>query len=219
MVGLQYYGGGEITYAAYPNTICATDSKQWIKDIESRTANNWTQTGKIELAKQYSIGAPRSLIVCTTDEFGYAWNKVKEEFLKVFTEIDSYDKWQSSLAQAKREPGETINQYHVHLYEILNKLKAEELDHTPASIRIMTSTFMQALPPNFKSFVTKEDRSQPIALFSKALSYIENNPQCKLRDQDVAKELKNTVNVVAKETRLQSGATPRRNFNPWQARP
>ena len=54
ITGLKYFcGDGE--HPQYPNKTCTRSVRQWIHDIDSPTVLNWTNQGRIELAKEYSL--------------------------------------------------------------------------------------------------------------------------------------------------------------------
>ena len=65
IVGLKCFCGGRETHADYPNAICERSVVQWVADIEARTADNWTEEGRIQIAKQYALG-PAFKCICAT---------------------------------------------------------------------------------------------------------------------------------------------------------
>lgn len=89
--GLQYFCGGDERHPDYPNHICARDVRQWLRDIKSRTpSQNWTDEGRLELTKQYSLGLVREYLEDIIDEHGHKREEVKKYFLAIFPSGQGY---------------------------------------------------------------------------------------------------------------------------------
>ena len=61
--GLLYFCGGYDKYGKDPIYICEPSVTKWIGDIENRTRINWSEMGRIELCKQYALGAARTFVI------------------------------------------------------------------------------------------------------------------------------------------------------------
>ena len=86
----------------------ATSASKWVADLESRTQFNFTNKGRIELAKQYMIGPAKEVLTSAILISGYDWEEVKDKIKEVYPEEDDFVKYRRELYTATRKPGETI---------------------------------------------------------------------------------------------------------------
>lgn len=62
VLGLKFFQGGRSKDPSNPNVICETNVKVWLHDIDTLTSDDWTDAGRIQLAKSHAVGAAFRLI-------------------------------------------------------------------------------------------------------------------------------------------------------------
>ena len=214
--GLKYFNGGKEKDPSKPELVFEVNPKNWIRDIEARTADNFNDEGKIQVAKQYSIGTAFTAICSIVEVEGNDWEKVKTAFFKIFPDTLSFNERKAAVVRATRQPGETLTDFFVRLQAPILQLIKEEPEYKKSLENDLTSTFMLALPMHFRTYLTKEDLKVPTTVLEKALQFVHCNPQLKLRNEDIAKETRQTVAMVtqAPDKRAydkQQGARPKNN--------
>ena len=58
------------------------------------------------------------------------------------------------------------------------------------------AAFRKALPLVFDSSLQGLKKKEPAEMYNHALHFVRNNPQCKLADADLRKEIKQSVNMT-----------------------
>lgn len=210
VVGLKYFVGGRDKDPANPTFSCTTSVKQWVKDIDARTADNWTDLGKIQLAKQHALGPAFRLITTTVEAVGYDWNKVKEQLLEVFPDEKTYFERKADLATARRQSGETLSEFWVRLHEAATLLEKERPENKVSIQEDKVTAFLTALPKHFQTYLTDNDMKNPSVVYKKATQFVRNNPQLKLTNADLMKETRQHVAAVSSSTR------PRASPQDWR---
>lgn len=194
--GLLYFCGGEEKSSKAPNLPCHKLAKKWIEDIESRTQANWDTTGKIELAKQYALGAARDHLLGCITRCGQDWEKVKEDFLRVFPTVRTFSVLQKELGEAKRRTGENIRTFLIRLETLRDELIALKPDNASLLNEITALRLREAFPPALLLILTEEEKGDPQKVLKKGYEYIKAYPESKLSDADIAKEIK-VLNVCS----------------------
>ena len=64
----------------------------------------------------------------------------------------------------------------------------------------LIAAFKKSLPPAFESYLSESNRKIPTEVYKCALRFIRNNPQYKLTDEDLRKEVKQVVNMALSTT-------------------
>ena len=213
VVGLKHFEGGKLINPDHPTLVCVTSAREWVHDIDSRTSDNWTDKGRIQLAKQYALGAAYKAIKVAVDRYGYDWEKVKEKLIKTFRDGETYYERKNALSAARREPGESTSAFWIRLEEMVGELRKERPEHIRTYEIDQVTAFLSAFPKTFQTTFTEAERDQPDVVFEKSHSFIERNPQYKLSDKDIAKETKRVVAVVADASPVRDGASVRPKTN------
>lgn len=195
--GLKYYCGGRVTVPGNSSLVCETRVDAWINDIEARTAENWTEAGKIQIIKQYALGSAYTLITLVISEKGEDWDSIKQTLRKVFPDPFSYAERKAQATGARRNTGESITEFCIRLYDNFTQLILERPDLEAALKEEFVATFLTCMPPFFMNHLTEADNSDIESVYSKALTFIQNNPQLRLRNQDLWQETKETTQMVA----------------------
>ena len=196
VTGLKYFAGGRSKDPENPTLSCTPSVKQWVKDIDARTVDNWTDSGRIQLAKQYALGTAFKLICTTVDAVGLDWSKVKKELLEVFPDDKTYYEKKADLATARRNTGETLSDFWVRLHEAATLLEKERPENKASLQEDKITAFLTALPKHFQSYLTDNDLKDPSTVYKKAMNFVRNNPQLKLTNSDLMKEARQSVAVV-----------------------
>ena len=169
-------------------------------DLESRTKFNFTDEGRIELAKQYMIGPAKEVLESALLINGYDWEGVKEKIQEIYAEEYDFIKYRKALYSAKRRQGETIREFYVRTDLLMQNLIKMDPDCTVYVNQDQIETFKAALPPAFESCLSGSKRKIPAEVYRCAIRFIRNNPQYKLTDEDLRKEVKQTVNMAMSTT-------------------
>ncbi|XP_050713578.1 uncharacterized protein LOC126996782 [Eriocheir sinensis] len=210
--GLLHFCGGAEKSSQAPNLPCHKLAKKWIEDIESRTQANWDTTGKIELAKQYALGAARDHLLGCITRCGQDWEKVKEDFLRVFPAVRTFAVLQKELGEAKRRTGENIRTFLIRLETLRDELIALKPAHASLLNEMAALRLIDALPPAFLLIITEEEKEDPQKILKKGYEYIKAHPESKLSDADIAKETKvlNVCSTQASGSKHSSQGRPQR---------
>lgn len=75
---LKYYAGGQSKNPENLTLSWTTIVRQWIKDIDARAVDNWTDQGSIQLAKLHALGMAFKAICTIVESECYEWNKIKQ---------------------------------------------------------------------------------------------------------------------------------------------
>ena len=89
---LLYFCGGQARYEKDPEKMCEISASKWVADRESRTKFNFTDEGRIELAKQYMIGPAKEMLQSVLLKIGYDWEGVKDKIKEIYPEEDDFFK-------------------------------------------------------------------------------------------------------------------------------
>lgn len=195
--GLKYYAGGHEKDPNDPTKPCLKSISKWLRDIDALTADNWTDLGKIQLAKQHALGAAFDLICVTVDNEGNKWEKVKERLKDVFPDEKTFFERKAELAASRRQTGETMPDFWVRLQKLHSALVKEQPESKRALQDDMLISYFTALPKHFQSSLTEEDMKKPDVVYAKSLKFIRNNPQLKLTQEDLIKEKRQVVAAVS----------------------
>lgn len=186
VTGLKHYAGGRVTHPDHPSIVCAPCVRAWLRDIDARTAGNWDDTGRIDLARQHVLGAARVLIDITVDQHGYDWSKVKQALIDIFQGGETYYDIRDELVRSRRQRGETLHEFWVRLRDLVLTLDEEKPEHREAHRMDHVCFFLTALPRTFQTLLTEADGTQPLAVFRKALDFVKNNPELAEEEAGVA---------------------------------
>lgn len=194
--GLNYFNGlNKRKHSDYPTLELNPSIRGWIGDIDSRTQENWTDRGKIELAKMYALGRMRNVIVDVAEELNYKWADVKDRLFQYFPSDKTYAEWCNELSTATRQTGETLFEFFIRLDELRSHAKKVRPNQAEALNITMSQTFSRALPQNFIYTQDAHD-TEPLTVYKKAVDYVKNYPSCKLSDEDIEKEKSMRIRAV-----------------------
>lgn len=132
---LRYFCAGRTTHPEFPGHIFEANPRSWMEDIETRTIENWTDAGRIQLAKQYAKGPAQVLLIIIEQKMqNPLWQDVKKELLETFPDDKTLTNSLKELGEANRRPGETLREFYIRLYSMKNtiyKLKSghESITH------------------------------------------------------------------------------------------
>ena len=204
VLGLTYFCGGPERYAANPQLLCATSIIEWLKDIDARTAVQWDDAGRVQLCKQYALGPVFNAVANAIRVYGNDWAKVKEDLILVYPDTKTFETKRTELGAIRRRTGETLSELYTRIRSMALLLTEEKPAIEETLKRDAVSTFLHALPVNFQGKLVDTDYTNPAEVYSKAVKYARFHPQAKLDDEQVRKEHKQTVAMVASPPR----ATP-----------
>lgn len=214
VIGLPYFCGGEERSQTVPNVKCATSAHAWIKDLENRTRTNWTDDGKIELAKQYALDSAYTHMIHCATKYQNNWNEVKTSFLEIYPEDRSLPSLISELSSVTRQPRETITELFIRVEGIVAKLETMKPAGKEVYNDIFVSIIVNALPKDFAYVLADADMKKPLSVYKKALKYVASHPNIQLNDAAIRKENKVIpVNAVSVSTVTQesTGYRPQTN--------
>ena len=188
VIGLPYFCGGEERSQSAPHLKCISNAHAWIRDLENRTQANWTDAGRIELAKQYALdSAYTHMTHCATRQRNN-WEEVKREFLEIYPEAKSLPSLMHELSSVTRQPRETITELYIRIQGIVGKLEKLKPAGKEIFDDLVVSILINTLPKGFTLIVTQEDMKKPILVYKKALQYVASYPNFQLDDVAVRKE-------------------------------
>ena len=193
---LLYFCGGQAKYGKESEKICEINASKWVADLESRTKFNFTDEHRIELAKQYTIGPAKEMLQSVLLISRYNWEGVKDKIEEIYPEEDDFVKYRRELYSATRKPGETIREFYIRTDLLIQHLIKMDLHCVVYVNQDQIAAFKTALPPAFESYLSGSNRKIPAEVYWCALRFIRNNPQYKLTDEDLRKEVKQTVNMA-----------------------
>ncbi len=216
VIGLPYFCGGEEKSQTVPNVKCISSAHTWIQDIDNRTRTNWTDEGKIELAKQYALDSAYTHVTHCATKHQNDWDEVKRSFLEIYPEDRSLPSLISELSAVTRQPRETITELFIRVEGIVAKLEAMKPTGKEVYNDIFVSIIVNALPKDFSYVLADADMKKPLLVYKKALKYVASHPNIQLHDAAVRKENRVTpVNAVTVNTVTQDHAVyrPQNNKN------
>ena len=201
--GLNYFCGRD-GHPDKPNLLYEPNAELWVSDVEARSSgSDWTEEGRIQLARQYTIGSACELISTVIREEGINWDKIKAKLLLVYQDPDNYETKKRQLTTSKRKTGETLGEYWIRLMSAASKLKAERPPDAQYLANEVVVTFMDALPKQFENMLTDADRKQPDIVYNKAMKFVNTHPQLKLTNADLQKETKQAVAMIADRPKME----------------
>ena len=194
--GLLYFCGGEARYGKDPEHTRGISASQWVEDLEARTKFNFTDEGKIELAKQYTVGTAIKVIMTVLQQGGYSWVAVKAKIVEVFPEEKDFANYRYELSNARRLPGETITEFYVRTDSLMQNLIKMDPGCIVYVKQDQVAAFRKALLPAFDSCLHGPKKKEPAEVYNHALHFVRNDPRCKLSDSNLRKEVKQSVNMT-----------------------
>ena len=210
VIGLPYFCGGEERSQALPNVKCIKNAYAWIKDLENRTRTNWTDEGRIELAKQYALDSAFTHMTHCATKHRNNWKEVKENFLEIYPEEKSLTSLMSELSAVTRQPRETITELYIRTEGIVEKLENMKPTGKDVYNDLFASIIINALPKDFAYALADTDLRRPLWVFKKALKYVASHPDLQLSDEAVRKENRVIpVNAVTANNVSQGNSVPR----------
>ena len=218
VIGLPYFCGGEERSQYVPNVKCITSAHAWIKDLENRTRTNWTDEGRIEIAKQYALDSAYTHIIHCATKHQNDWEYVKTSFLEIYPEEKSLPTLITELTSVTRRPRETITQLYIRTEGIVEKLENIKPTGKDVYNDMFVAIIMNALPKDFIHIVTDADMKKPLLVYKQALKYIASHPNLQLSDEAVKKENRvipvntMTVNAVSQGTTVPRSQAGRGNI-------
>ena len=219
VIGLPYFCGGEDRSQSAPHLKCISNAHAWIRDLENRTRANWTDEGRIELAKQYALDSAYTHITqCVTSQ-GINWEAVKREFLEIYPDEKSLPSLMNELSSVTRQPRETITELYIRIEGIVQKLENFKPMGKEIYNDLYVSILINTLPKDFIHILTDADMKKPILVFKKALKYVASHPDLQLTDAAVRRENRVipvhtvTVNPVSQGATVPRTQTSRSNTN------
>ena len=207
VIGLPYFCGGAERSLSAPNLKCITSAHAWIKDLENRTRTNWTDEGRIELAKQYALDSAYTHISQCAARHRNAWVEARKDFLSLYPEERSLPSLMSELSSITRQPRETITELYIRTEGLVEKLEQMKPTGKEVYHDIFVSILLKCLPKDFAFNLTEAEVKQPLSVYRKALKYVASYPHLQLTDEAVRKE--NKVIPVNAVTVSQEPTVPR----------
>ena len=196
VVGLCYFCGGAERHSSDPTKHCTKSAKKFLQDIESRTEDNWDDRGRLELAQKYALGRASTCISTILKDVGLDWKEFKKRFLQLYSEELTYQELQAELSQARRQRGENLTDFYIRLDDLEHKAKSEKPTYADCLSEMKVNTFLTALPPAFKLYITDVDKADPPKILIKARQYVKAHPECRLTNADIEKEIRQGVQSV-----------------------
>ena len=188
VIGLPYFCGGEERSPSVPNVKCIASAHAWIKDLENRTMTNWTDEGRIELAKQYALDSAYTHMTHCATQHKNDWDDVRKAFLDIYPEDRSLPSLISELSSVTRQPRETITELYIRVEGIVAKLESMKPTGKEVYNDIFVSIIVNALPKDFSYILADADMKKPLSVYKKALKYVASHPSLQLHDAAVRKE-------------------------------
>ncbi|XP_045104892.1 uncharacterized protein LOC123504012 [Portunus trituberculatus] len=85
---------------------------------------NWTDEGRIELAKQYALDSAYTHMTHCATQHKNDWDDVRKAFLDIYPEDRSLPSLISELSSVTRQPRETITELYIRVEGIVAKLES-----------------------------------------------------------------------------------------------
>ena len=207
VVGLSYFCGGSTTAPGSPQTLCVDNVIEWLNDIDSRTEVQWTDAGRIQLCKQHALGTAHMAVTNAARLYKDDWEEVKKFLTKTYSDRKPFEIKRQELNSMRRRTGETMPDFFTRL--LVKALALEEQSpEDKDTIKLDTNAaFLSALPVNFRGKLVPADKKDPLAVYGKAMEYIMFNPQLKLDDDTLRREVRQSVAPVNSQPPNKSHAT------------
>ena len=193
---LKYFCGGDLKDESNPSVVCEVNVNTWLDDIEARTAENWTDAGRIQLSKQYSIGAPYEIICTVIRDKGEDWAEIKAFLRRTFPDRLSFGERKLQAMTTTRKCRETLSVFYSRIYRTYSLLIQERPDLTQSLNEEFALVLTACMPKSFNTYLKDTDKDKPHVVFEKALKFAKDHPQAGLLDVDVKKETQQKTQVV-----------------------
>lgn len=219
--GLSYYAAGKEKDTADSTRLYCRSVKEWLKQIEALTVDNWSSQGRVQLAKQYAVGPPLELITITEQRYGSDWEKVKERLLEFFPDEEPVAKKMTALASARRQQGETLPEFWVRLNVLVAKI-IRDVPQLEESLNYnLVYTFLTAVPEEFQMILTPEEweGKDLSSFYKKVMKFVNTNTRLRLTDDAIRKEKEVKQRVSAITPRPVAQHAPKNTSQPTSHKP
>ena len=189
--GLKYFCGGEERHPQHPNLVCHTDPRDFFKDIEMRTTLHFDDKGRLELCRQYSLGAARLAIEESIKNNNNNYEAVKADILAIYPDGRRADLWHETLTKAQRKQGETLREFYTRLQLAYGGLTREQPTYRPLLRKYFADRLMECFPLPFRGILTQDEKKDPLKILIKGYEWAKNHPAAKLTDEEIFRDRRN----------------------------
>ena len=161
----------------------AMDIDEYITRCEAAMTGKWSDAGKIALIKKYCYKTARTAAqLCEAGANG-EYKTFKEALKKKFPHIVTHDQICEKLSQARREEGQTLECFMLHLQELVKRAEEKDPNRTQDAKASLVRTFLRQMPKRYINRVTDDMRNDPDKLLADAIEYVTNRPELKLSNE------------------------------------